>query len=327
MTTIDNDRVQRDKSMRRFHRRTVLKAIGAAASLPFMGRATASSGIDTLLTFPGVATVPENLGFSADGDLYFSVIRTGELRRLPARRTDETGLTLADTELLASFAGYPSERVTGVAVGDGTPYFALVTDDERSGVYAVTENGPEQLASIPGFPNGVLYDPINDRLLVTESLGGAVYTVALSDGETGIWAESPLLNTPDFGANGLTWGLDGDIFVVVAQTAEKTGRLVHIPVCADGDAGAPTTYVEHPTLFGADGITALGPLVYVAVNSQNMIVRVTPAKTVHTVIEGEPLARPSDVLFGVAPRQWGKLFVCNYSPYHPKQATILRTHP
>lgn len=327
MTTIDGNRSWREGTTRRFHRRTVLKTIGAAAALPFMGRATAAGQIDTLLTFPGKATVPENLGFSADGDLYFSLIRTGDLRRLPAQRTDETGLTLAATELIASFAGYPSERVTGVTVGDGTPYFALVTDDERSGVYAVTEDGPEQLASIPGFPNGVLYDEDNDRLLVTDSIGDTVYTVSLPDGETDSWVESPLLNTPDFGVNGLTWGPGGDIFVVVMKTANETGRLVHVPVGVDGCAGTPAIYVESPLLFGADGITARGPQVYVAVNLQNTIVRVTPAKKLLTIIEGEPLARPSDVLFGVAPGQRGNLFICNYSPYQPTQATILRTHP
>jgi sugar lactone lactonase YvrE len=313
--------------MRKVNRRTVLKTIGAAAAVPFMGRATACGQIDTLLAFPGPSTVPENLGFSADGDLYFSLIRTGELRRLPAGRTDETGLTITDTELMADFAGYPNERVTGVTVGDRTPYFALVTDDERTGVYAATEDGTEQLAAIPGFPNGVLYDQVNDRLLVTESLGDAVYTVSLPDGEAEVWVESPLLNTPDFGVNGLTWGPDGDLFVAVMETRDKTGRLVHVPVCADGYAGEAATYVESPLLFGADGITARGPQIYVAVNPQNTIVRVTPGKKLLTIIEGEPLSRPSDVLFGVAPGQRGNLFICNYSPYQPKQATILRTHP
>lgn len=327
MTSTDDNRALNGRTTQRVHRRTALKTIGAAAILPFMGRASATGQIDTLLAFPGRSTVPENLGFSADGDLYFSLIRTGELRRLPARRTDETGLTLADTELIANFAGYPNERVTGVAVGGSTPYFALVTDDERSGVYAVIDDGPEQLATISGFPNGVLYDRIHDRLLVTDSLGDAVYAVSLPDGEAEIWAQSPLLDTPEPGVNGLTWGPGGDLFVVVMDTGNETGRLVRIPVCVDGSAAKATTYVESPTLFGADGITARGPHIYAAVNYQNTIVRVTPAKKLLTIIEGEPLARPSDVLFGVAPGQRGNLFICNYSPYQPKQATILRTHP
>jgi hypothetical protein len=288
---------------------------------PFIGGpATDVDRIETLVSIPG-QKVPENLAFAANGDLYFG-ITAGELRRLPASKTDETGLSLSATETVATFDG----SVIGVAVGDGTPYVALATSDARSGAYAVADDGSAtQLATIRGFPNDVLYDGTNDRLLVTESNDGRVYTVPLSGGKD-IWLDSPLLNTPGFGANGLTRGPD-DVFVAVTQTADDTGRIVRVPVHADGSAGDAATYVESPALLGADGLTARGPQLYVAVNQQNKIVRVTPATEVVTVASGDPLVFPSDVLFGVAPSQRGELFICNFASQRPEQAAILRTHP
>jgi sugar lactone lactonase YvrE len=288
---------------------------------PFIqGAGTDVSQIETLVSIPG-QKVPENLGFAANGDLYFG-ITAGALRRLPAARTNETGLSLSATETVATFDG----SVIGVAFDDHTPYITLATSDARSGAYMVDDDdgSATQLATIRGFPNDVLFDRANDRLLVTESNNGRVYTVSLTGGKD-IWLDSSLLNTPGFGANGLTRGPNGDVFVAVTQTADDTGRIVRVPVRADGHAGNPETYVESPALLGADGLTARGPHLYVAVNQQNKIARVTPATEITTVASGNPLVFPSDVLVGEGPNQRGELFICNFATQQPEEAAILRT--
>jgi len=276
--------------------------------------------------------VPENLGFDDQGNLYVG-ITGGAARRLPAERTDETGLTVDDLELVAEYPG----GVAGVIVADGTLYTAVNEIDSGplaggSGVFSVdleSDGSPAPLAAIPGgeqgvFANDLFPDDANDRLLVTESFGGVVYEVPLGGGEATVWSDSALLDTPSFGANGIT-RVDGDVFVNVTATGDGGGRIVRIPVTHGGEAGDATAFVEGPSVAGADGLTARGPQLYVALNAQNRIARVTPSGRVRTVVKGGPLSFPSEVVFDPTAR--GKTFVCNFSPGDSEDGGVLRTRP
>ena len=153
--------------------------------------------------------------------------------------------------------------VGGVSVGEsGRVYTAVCPENDRpSGVYAVESDGdgdgtPELLGAISDFPNDLLVEEERDRLLVTESSMGAVYSVSLdgdSDAEPSVWSDDSLLAGEGFGANGLTVFGEG---VLVANTGD--GRLVSIPIEEDGGAGEPEPYVEDEGLLGANGITAWG---------------------------------------------------------------------
>lgn len=319
--------------MVRSNRRAILKAIGASLALTTTAAtAAAKSNVETVVAIPG-SKVPENLAVDDDGTLYFG-ITAGEVWKLTEDQTQETGLSLSAAEQVASLPG----GVIGVEVApDGTLFVASQAGGD-TGVWKVPGDGgsPEPFAHVTGFPNDVLFDATHDRLLVSGSFGGLVYEVPLdaTDPSTAasVWVDDDRLDTPSFGANGLTFGADGDLFVAVTRATNDAGadvgRLVRVPVESDGSAGDAGTDVEGESLFGADGITARGPHIYVAANSRNEVVRITPSKRVKTVASGDDgLVFPSDVLFGTAPRQRGDLFVCNFAISSPDDGGILRTHP
>jgi sugar lactone lactonase YvrE len=320
--------------MPRFGRRRFLAAtgsLGALASVP--GSATIegvsiSTGPTVELLSLSPPDFPENLGMDPEGNLYFG-LTSGAIRKVPQELTDETGLEKDDTEVVATFPG----GVGGVSVNDDGQVYAAVRpeNDLPSGVYAVESDGdgegsPELVGVVPGFPNDIHIDKAYDRLLVTESSMGRVYAVSLDGADTGdgddeddeegdgeqpapILSDDSLLAGEELGANGITAFGEG---VLVANTDD--GRLVSIPVEDDGSAGEPETYVEDEGRVGADGITALGPLVYVAVNQQNEVVRVLPGGLLVPAADADDgLQFPSDVLVGSLPDRRNDLFVCNFS--------------
>ena len=298
---------------------------GAAATAGLGGRVGAQEGgepegaVQEVVSIPG-ELVPENLAFDGDGDLYFG-ITAGQVRRLPASETGETGLRLEDTQQVATIDG----SVIGVeSDGAGTIYAAVAREEGESGVWRVPSDGePSRLATITGFPNDVLLDRDRERLLVTESNDGVVHEVTL-DGEASVWLDAPRLDTAGFGANGLAFGPDGGVFVTVTQAAGETGRLLRVPVADDGSALGPETYFEGPELYGADGVATRDGQPYVAVNRQNRVVRVTPeGRIVAVATADDGLVFPSDVAFD--PTSDGDLFICNFANQRPNEAGILRT--
>ncbi|TKX81240.1 SMP-30/gluconolactonase/LRE family protein [Halorubrum sp. SD626R] len=276
------------------------------------------SSVETLVSIPG-DPVPENLAYGPDEELYFG-ITAGELRRVTSDQLGARDLALADTEQVASLPG-----AIGVETApDGTAYVAVASQDDSAGVWSVTADGAaDQLVSISGFPNDILFDADRDRLLVTESQGGVIYSVT-TDGTRSTWLDDDRLSTEGFGANGLTLDTEGNLYVAVTQTSEETGRLLEVPVTADGGAGEPTVLSEGETLLGADGITARDEGIYVAVNSQNLVVQVSPDGSTTTVAdEDDGLVFPSDVTFGSG-QQREKLFVCDFANQSSEDGAILR---
>lgn len=276
--------------------------------------------VETLLTIPG-ERVPENLAVDADGNLYFGVT-AGEVRRIDADRTGATGMAFEETDRLGTLPG-----AIGVELGpDGRIYVAVATEDERSGVWSLPPDGAgdaAQLVGIDGFPNDILFDADRDRLLVTESRNGTVYAVG-TDGSLRTWLSDDRLDTASFGVNGITRGRERTVYVTVTRAPNGTGRLLEVPVSRDGTAGGPTTLFEGAPLRGADGVTARDGDIYVAVNSQNTVQRVSPDGTTATVASGDDgLVFPSDVLFGVG-EMADRLFVCNFATQNPERGAVLR---
>jgi hypothetical protein len=182
--------------------------------------------------------------------------------------------------------------VAGVVLADGTLYAAV--NGGSGGVYEYelgSGDDPSELATLlpdgDGFVNDLYTD--GDRLLVTESFGGAVYEVPTGAGTPTTWVQDDLLDTDSFGANGIT-RIDDDVYVAITRASDgddDVGRVVRVPVATDGSAGTPATYVEDASLFGADGLTARGPQLYAAVNSGTRVTRVTPSGQLRTVVETE----------------------------------------
>ena len=296
-------------------------ASGVAATFGLAGcmganPSTDEAGVETVVSIPG-ERVPENMAFDTEGNFYFG-ITAGEVRRLGADRTDETDLTIDDTEQVATLPG-----AIGVETSpSGTIYVAVASQDESAGVWMVPPDGTaSQLTNISGFPNDILFDSDRDRMLVTESSGGVVYSVG-TDGSQETWLDDDRLATESFGANGITRTSDGTIYIAVTRAGEM-GRLIEVPVAEEGAAGEATTFLESEAIFGADGITAHNGDIYVAANSQNRVVRVDSAGEPETIAAGDDgLVFPSDVVVGPDSEE---LFICNFANESPEDGAILRT--
>jgi len=272
--------------------------------------------IETVVSVPG-DRVPENMAFDSDGNLLFG-ITAGELRRVSSDQLGETGLSLSDTEQVATLPG-----AIGVETApDGTVYVAVANAGDQSGLWEVPVDGEAtQLVSMEGFPNDILFDADRDRMLVTESTGGAVYAVG-TDGSQSTWVDDDRLDTEGFGANGITRDADGTVYVAVTQAPNETGRLLEVPVSEDGSAGEPTLFLEGSEIYGADGITTRDGSVWVAANTSNRIVEVSSDGTPSTIAtDSDGLVSPSDVVFGSD----GSLYICNFASSSPEAGAILRT--
>lgn len=256
------------------------------------------------------------MAFDSDGNFYFG-ITAGEIRRLSRDRLTETPLALEETEQVATL---PDAIGVETAL-DGTVYVA-VTEGDDPGVWEVPPDGEAApLASIPEFPNDILFDADRDRMLVTESFGGAVYTVG-TDGSQSMWLEDDRLDTEGFGANGITRDAEGDMYVAVTQAPGDTGRLLRIPVAEDGSAGDPTLVLEDAAIYGADGVTSRDGSIWVAANTSDRIVEVSSDGEPSTIAtESDGLVSPSDVVFGPD----GTLYICNFASRSPEDGAIFRT--
>jgi sugar lactone lactonase YvrE len=159
------------------------------------------------------------------------------------------------------------------------------------------------------FPNGL--DFIGTTLFVADSTG-TVYAIDAS-GHASVWSADSLL-APDMaacdggiplaiGANGIVHDANN-----VYVTNTNHGRIIKIPMAADGGAGVATAIVDDCTLAGADGLVldTRDNSLLVAVNIQNKIVRVPlggdggAVGQTTTVASGSPLDAPASVIIDSA---------------------------
>ena len=149
------------------------------------------------------------------------------------------------------------------------------------------------------FPNGL--DFVGTQLFVADS-DGVVYSIA-PNGTATAWSSDPLLAADQtacdggvplaIGANGIVH--DSTNFYV---TNTDHGRVVKIPMQADGGAGAATAIVDNCALAGADGLVldSTSNSLIVAVNVKNEIVRVSMTGQITVLASGAPLNSPASVL-------------------------------
>ncbi|WP_338728913.1 hypothetical protein [Haladaptatus sp. DJG-WS-42] len=281
-------------------------------------KADACDGVEILFSFDAASgELPENLAVDRRGNKYLGMSTLGELWKVPADNTTP--------ETLATFSVGAGFGVLGVTVTpQGTAFVCLLTgvgegDDaaDTHGIWKVERDGTKSLvAPLPPttFPNDLM--AFRDGLLVTDSIGGAVWYV--TEGSATPWSTAELLEgTGAFGfgfpigANGIVRGKDGAVYVGVSER----GHIVRIPVNPDGSGGTPELFVADDRIFGCDGITLdnRGNL-YVAVIAQNTIVRVNADTTIETLATAEDgLDGPSDVAFGTSRNEQQSLFITNFA--------------
>ena len=172
----------------------------------------------------------------------------------------------------------PYGMLLGVAVdADDHVYVALVGGGTPPAIdSAVLKLGHDgkltEVVKLPdgAFPNSLAFH--DGRLYITDSISGAVWRVRLAHGTSTPatpWFQDTLLAPSDdpaamgLGANGIAFR-GNRAYVSVSDY----GRIVSVPIRADGSAGAPRVFCEQLELVTADGIAfdARGRL-WVATNS------------------------------------------------------------
>jgi hypothetical protein len=253
--------------------------------------------------------LPEGLAL-ADGVAYVGLAFTGEILRID--------LEIGARESFGRVAmpppanDMPAATLTGLAIdGEGTLYATLdvsvpsdIPEAPQTGIYRIdAAGGDAELFAVHDdmrFPNGIYVE--GDSLFVTDSVGGAVFQVALADGAVTPWVQheelEPLADSCGpaairLGANGIV--KLGDAFYV-ANT--DRAQIVKIPVTATGAAGTPEIFLgpDCASLFGLDDVRATpdGKLVY-AVNYGNRIGLAGPDGKSETLLQGKPLDGPASL--------------------------------
>lgn len=300
-------------------RRGVLRAVGTGVVVAVAGcsataptNAEPESEPETVFAYDADRMeLPENVAVDSQGAKYVSVPPLGEIRRIAPTNESQSAFATFDIGPGAFLTG-----VVGLEVDDDDTLYACFwggEDTDTHGVWRVEPNGSTSLyAELPAgtYPNDILVD--GDSLLVTDMDRGVVWRIRQD--EATVWAEGAVLEgTGDLagyliGANGIAADSNGTVYV----SNYDRGYLVEIPVREDGSAGTPSRFVADERLVGADGLAVdVEDNIYVAVNGQNAIRRVSPAGDIETLAEGGDLDHPSDVTFGTANGEERTVFITN----------------
>ena len=293
--------------------RVMAALLAAIATVSLATPALATDHVERLISLDAAAgELPESLAIDRSGTIYVTLAPIGHLRAIAPDGAQR---------LVATLPAGSGFGALGLAFGPRQDLYVAVStfDPATNGVYRIDRDGA--IARLPGteaivLPNGLAFDR-RGNLFVTDSVGGAIWRVP-RNGTAELWLRHPLLagdnSAPPpvpLGANGIAFH-KGTLFV----TNTETGSLITVPVHRDASPGAPSVFASGPALVGADGlaIDATGNL-YVAVNSQSTVVRVSPdgatVTTLATAADG--LDSPSGVAFGTGRRDRRTLFVVNFA--------------
>ncbi|MBC8137191.1 MAG: hypothetical protein H8F28_15025 [Fibrella sp.] len=212
---------------------------------------------------PAAGEFPEAVALSADGGtLYSGFFLSGVVQGF---RTDTLARTTSvavpaplgiardrNGDMLVATAPWFRDQLTGGSSG--------VPQDQ--GVWRVTAAGVANRVAVLPFvgvlPNALATDSVGN-IYVADLLGDALYRVD-TVGTVSVWAQSSLLaGDPSSDPSSPTAGfpLGGNGVQVRGSTLYVSntdyGRILAIPINADGSAGAISTYLQSDRLIGLDG--------------------------------------------------------------------------
>src|SRR5436190_189775 len=154
------------------------------------------------------------------------------------------------------------------------------------------------------FPEGVAVDVTGNAYVSLISPVAQIRKIDRRGGAAALWFQSPLLAGNGSAGLGFPLGANGIAFgrneVVVSNT--EGAKLVRVVVLPDGSAGAASVVAQGAALFGADGV-ALDVFghVFVAVNSQNTLLRVAPDGSITTLATAaDGLDNPASLAFATS---------------------------
>lgn len=271
-------------------------------------QAEASGSLEVVRSYDASADeFPEAITIDQDGNLYVSLARLGQVRKIAPDGTET---------VLVDFGG---PKTLGLAVDSrGSLYCCQYSPNtEIHGVHRASTDGSREL--LPGSGdivhcNGLTLDG-QGNLYVSDSETGTLWRIP-PGGSAVLWLQHTLLEGtdetpgyPPLGANGVVYWQD-NLFVA---NLEK-GRLVRIPILAQGQAGDPKVVAQG--MYGLDGITVdVDGKIYAANGSMTKVVQIDPADGTITDLatRADGLHTPSDVALGVAEGNRQSLFITNYA--------------
>jgi hypothetical protein len=240
---------------------------------------------------------------------------------------------------LASGAVQSTYTLGVITDANGNVYYAVAAaaaapNDPAPGIYRIASSGgmatPFTLGSAvtPAmeFANGL--DFKGSDLFVADS-EGVIYQVSPT-GVATVWSNDPLLAPSmtacggavplPIGANGIVH--DANNFYV---TNTNYGRLVKIPIGADGSAGAASVIKEDCTaLVGADGllIDPRDSTFIIALNVQNKVIRMAMDGSALSVLAaGGPFANPASPIIDTSGGE-RRVIVSNTAFFTPADAGL-----
>jgi sugar lactone lactonase YvrE len=290
--------------------RPVSLAVAVAVLLALPTGARANVAFD-----PFANEMPEGLALDRHGDFFVTLAPRGEVREIDSDGKQSTLAQLSPPGEGFGPLGLAFDRRGDLFVGVATfnPATGGVFEIPRHG-HVVRIPGSEQI----GLPNGLAFDD-DGVLYVTDTSSGAVWRLP-PHGQATQWLKHPLLAGtgsfgfgPPIGANGIVYD-DDSLYVAVTEP----GRIVRIPIVDDDTPGTPQVVAEDPALSGADGLQrdVRGNL-YIAVNVQNRLVRLTPHGAITTIATAaDGLDFPASPAFGTRSKDRKTLYVANLAIGH-----------
>lgn len=227
----------------------VLAGVGCGSDDTEGNAAAQGNDLPETIALPGDTFYPESLSASPSGELYVGSLGTGQIVRVDP----ETGA-------VTTFVAKGRTGVAGVHVDvDGKSLWACAVDlstqpptteirrhDLKSGAII------EQFGfSAPAFCNDMTQDEAG-MLYVADSFG-KVWRLARDASALEPWSADPRLaasQADGYGADGIVFDPAGVLYV----NTYSDGRLLRIPVKADGSAGEVTEIGVTPALVYPDGM-------------------------------------------------------------------------
>lgn len=248
--------------------------------------------VEPVLEFANERTA-EGVAVSQDGDVFVGNTLDAEIWRAPRGDFDQAYLL---AELPGEVIGMDVDRVGNLYVG-----VALPPNPAVHGIWKVQPDGNAyQVAALPPFSlaNDVAIDP-RGNVYASDSFNGRIWRLA-PDGELSEWIVDDLLRAYlgpfEFGVNGLVYH-DWALYAAITLN----GRVIRIPIQADGSAGTPAMLIENAELIGIDGIELdVQGNVYVANNFASTIQVIRADGLAVETITGEGLSAPASLAFNLS---------------------------
>lgn len=269
--------------------------------------------VETVASFDAASLEsPENLAMDSHGNIYVSLVLTGEIRKLAPDGTQSTFASLPLGAPPLTTCGAFVGGVTGLAFDHHDVLYAgLASCDAASrGVWRIEPDGDAtMLANLPisSLPNGVAYH--KGFLYVADSSLGAVWRVAAGHpGSAEIWSADPLLARPTGvfpGPNGVQFFHDE---LYVSNPDAQT--IVVLPIAPNGSAGA--AHVHASGVWCDDFAFDMYGALYCGTDPFNTLVRVAPdgsSRVLLTAADG--LDGPTSAMFGRFGGDRNNLYITN----------------